>query len=96
MSVHSKGTGSKNAIDSAINSTITRLVLSQSLILTPFFVRAVLSADIANGFKKAGVYPVNCDAVKVFDYDVQHTGEADDADNVCGQNNPGTRNACFL
>ena len=58
--------------------------------------KAVLPANIANEFKKAGVYPFNRDAVKVVDYDVQHTAEADDPDNVGGENNPGTRNACFL
>ena len=76
-------------------------MLSQSLILTPFFIRHstklyCLPPNIANGFKKAGVYPFNRDAVKVVDYDVQHAGEADDTDNVGGENNSGTRNACFL
>ena len=95
---HSKGTGSKNAIDS---TKITRLVLSQSLILTPFFVRhgtkLYCRQTLPMGSRRQEfILSTVMHAVKVVNHDVQHTGEADDTDNVGGENNPGTRNSCFL
>ena len=52
--------------------------------------KAVMPANITGGFRKAGVFPFNRNAVKVIDYNVQHTGEGDLDNNVGGENNPGT------
>ena len=49
-----------------------------------------MPANITGGFRKAGVFPSNRNAVKVIDYNVQHTGEGDLDNNVGGENNPGT------
>ena len=52
--------------------------------------KAVMPANTTGGFRKAGVFLFNCNAVKVIDYNVQHTGEGDLDNNVGGENNPGT------
>ena len=49
-----------------------------------------MPANITRGFRKAGIFPFNSNAVKVIDYNVQHTVEGDHDDNVGGENNPGT------
>ena len=49
-----------------------------------------MPANITSGFRKAGVFPFDRNAVKVIDYNVDHTGECDHDDNGSGENNPGT------
>ena len=49
-----------------------------------------MPANITGGFRKAGVFPFDHNAVKVIDYNVDHTDECDQDDNGGGENNPGT------
>ena len=55
---------------------------------------SVMPANITSGFRKAGVFPFDRNAVKVIDYIMDYTGECDHDDNASGEIIQVHENAC--